>query len=91
MFTYSIHDYANWLEHTIKHGLTWHANYPLGKEDTCLHEGKKKNQKKPHLPGIRMLQEQKIPISEQTALWPVSAMRHIQSIPTTATNHYYLD
>lgn len=37
-----------------------------------------------------MLREQKIPISEQTPLWPSSAMKHIQSIPTTATNHYYL-
>lgn len=37
-----------------------------------------------------MLREQKTPISEQTPLWPSSAMKHTQSIPTTATNHYNL-
>lgn len=90
-FTYSIHDYANWLEYTIRLGLPWHANYPLGKEDTCLQEKKQTNKQTTMTTclesGCTMQQEQKIPISK---LWPSSAMKHIQSIQTAAANHYYL-
>lgn len=40
MFTYNTHDDADWLEYTIRLGLPWHANYSLGKQETCLQEKK---------------------------------------------------
>lgn len=85
-FAYSIDDCADWLEYTIRPGLAWHADCLFGKEENYVQEKKKSKT----LAGIRMLWEQKVSISEQTPLWPSSAMKRLQSIPTTATNHRYL-
>lgn len=85
-FTYSIDDCADWLEYTTRLGLAWHADSLLGKEETYVQE--KKNPK--HLLESGCCRNKKISISEQTPLWPSSAMKHLQSIPTTAINHHYL-
>lgn len=85
MFTYTIHDYADWLEHSIRLRLAWYANYCLGKEETCLQKKKKQTLARNQDAAGRKKSQ-----SQQTPLWPSSAMKHIQSSPTTATNHYYL-